>query len=396
MIEKDTLIINKRIVSIDLLRGVVMVLMALDHVRDYFYVNYLLDPTDLTQTSAALFSTRWITHFCAPVFFFLTGTAAFLAGQKLSDKKALSWWLLTRGIWLILLEFTLIKFAWGFTFDYSYILLIVIWALGCCMIALSLLIYLPGKVLLALGLLIVMCHNLLDPVVSFANPALNVIWKILHVESELDIYNVILSVQYPILPWIGVTALGYCFGQLYSPSFDRSKRIKLLWWLGSLTILAFVVIRFTNFYGDLSKWTEQKNILFTLFSFVNLTKYPPSLLYICMTLGPAIIFLAFTENRQGWLAKKIITIGRVPFFYYIVHLYIIHLAASLAAMATGYRWSDFVFDSDWTPDRLKGYGFNLWVVYGVWAGIVLLIYPLCSWFNDIKKRNPHIWWLKYL
>jgi len=375
-----------------------MVLMALDHVRAYFGIDGLLgDPTDLGHTTATLFLTRWITHFCAPVFFFLTGTSAFLAGEKLKNNKSLSWWLFSRGIWLIFLELTVIKIAWTFSLDFSYIMLVVIWALGWSMVALSLIVFLPGYIILIIGLLIVAGHNLLDGVTSLPDPYLNTIWKILHVhEAIISLNKVNLSVGYPLLPWIGVTALGFCFGHLYSRSYDKNLRIKMLKWSGGLTILIFLVLRLFNLYGDPSVWTKQPSVLFTFFSFINTTKYPPSLLYLCMTLGPSMLFLAFAESRSGWMARKLIIFGRVPFFFYILHLYIIHLAASFAGLATGYKWSATVFNRNWVPDLLNGYGFSIWVVYLVWLGIVIILYPACSWYNSYKTHHGKKWWLKYL
>jgi uncharacterized membrane protein len=387
---------RKRITSIDMLRGLVMILMALDHIRDYFHYDaFLFAPTDLTKTNGALFLTRFLTHFCATVFVFLAGTSAFFVGQR-RDKKSLTVWLLKRGFWLVFVEFTIIKLAWFFKLDFSVLLFMVIWILGVSMIFLAGFIHLPKKLMIALSVLVILGHNALDgmmPEGSFMSG----LWSFLHVYSEVPLGNMQLFVAYPILPWVFVMPLGYHFGELYKPSISSEFRVKRLWQLGISITLAFFIIRFVNIYGDPYPWSTQKSFDFTVMSFFNLTKYPPSLLYLLITLGPSIIFLALAEKWKGSFFDKLVTIGRVPMFFYIIHIYIIHLLALIAAILTGFNASDMVIDF-WINEEpeLQGYGFSLWVVYFVWIVLIIGLYPLCNWFNNYKSRNRDKWWLSYL
>lgn len=379
-----------------MLRGLVMVIMALDHVRDYFnYDAFLFDPTDLTKTTSALFITRFLTHFCATVFVFLAGTSAFFVGQR-RDKKSLSVWLLKRGLWLVIVEFTIIKLAWFFKLDYSVLLFMVIWILGLSMIFLAGFIHLPKKLMILISVLVIVGHNAFDAFTP-QGPIISDLWTFLHVQNIINIDNIDLFVAYPIIPWVFVMPLGYYFGELYKPTVKSSFRIKRLWQLGIGITLAFFVLRFLNIYGDPYAWSTQKSFSFTVMSFFNLTKYPPSLLYLLITLGPSIIFLALAEKWRGSFFDKLITIGRVPMFFYIIHIYIIHLLALIAAVLTGFKASDMVIDV-WVnmQPELKGYGFSLWVVYLVWILLILALYPVCSWFNRYKSNNRDKWWLSYL
>lgn len=387
---------RKRITSIDMLRGLVMILMALDHIRDYFHYDaFFFAPTDLTKTNGALFLTRFLTHFCATVFVFLAGTSAFFVGQR-RDKKSLSVWLLKRGLWLVVVEFTIIKLAWFFKLDFSVLLFMVIWILGVSMIFLAGFIHLPKKLMIALSVLVIFGHNALDgmmPEGSFMSG----LWSFLHVFNEVPLGNIQLYIAYPMLPWIFVMPLGYYFGELYKPSVSPEFRVKRLWQLGISITLAFFIIRFVNIYGDPYPWAIQKSFDFTVMSFFNLTKYPPSLLYLLITLGPSIIFLALAEKWKGSFFDKLTTIGRVPMFFYIIHIYIIHLLALIAAVLTGFNASDMVIDF-WVNDEpeLQGYGFSLWVVYFVWIALIIGLYPLCNWFDIYKNSNRDKWWLSYL
>ncbi len=386
-----------RIESIDLLRGVVMIIMALDHVRDYFHADaFLYNPTDLTQTNVLLFFTRWITHFCAPVFVFLAGTSAFLVGSR-KGKSELTAFLFKRGLWLIALEFTVINFSWFFNVHFSFIALTVIWGLAIGMIILAAAIHIPFKMIFVLGLLLVAGHNLLDSVHVTGNATVANVWAILHVPSVFQLGYFKFFSGYPILPWTGIMFLGYCFGTLYMPSFDAQKRKKILLQLGSGLILLFVVLRFINSYGDPVPWSVQSNPVFTFLSFINVTKYPPSLLYVLITLGPAMIFLALSEKMIGKFSQYVIALGRVPMFFYIIHIYFIHILAVIAAVATGYSASDMTFTT-WVTDsvNLKGYGFNLGIVYLVWIGVVLSLYPACLWYDKYKTSHKEKWWLSYL
>ena len=382
-----------RITSIDLLRGIVMIVMALDHVRDYFHADSLrFDPEDLSQTTPILFFTRWITHFCAPVFVFLAGTSTFLSAQR-KTKREISFFLLTRGLWLIFLEVTIVNFGWSFNIKLPFIGLQVIWALGISMIVLAGLVHLSRSVILLIGLLIVAGHNMLDHIHfdSF-------LWSVLHEPKLFQISEEkIIRVTYPVLPWIGIMALGYCFGSLYKKEFSPAERQKWLLILGTTAIFLFPLLRFMNMYGDPQPWSQQSSTVFTLLSFLNTTKYPPSLLFTLMTLGPALFALTLLERISNWMAKPVINIGRVPFFYYILHIYLIHLAAMFAAEISGFVWSDMILQKrTWLDAQLKGYGFSLGVTYLVWIGIVLLLYPLCKWYDRYKTANKQKWWLSYL
>jgi len=389
---------SARIESIDLLRGIVMIVMALDHVRDYFHADaFLYDPTDLSKTSVALFFTRWITHFCAPVFIFLAGTSAFLIGLRKS-KQELSVFLLKRGIWLIVLELTIVNFAWFFNVQFSLITLFVIWALGIGMIVLAAFIHLPFKAILAIGALMVVGHNVFDNFKVDGNGPAAILWSMVHQFQGFSLSeSYFLFIGYPIIPWIGVMMLGYCFGTFYQTTYSQTDRKKILLYLGFSLIALFVLIRLINGYGDPHPWSMQPNPVFTVLSFLNVTKYPPSLLYVLVTLGPAILFLAISENYYGSVSQKIKILGRVPMFYYLLHLYLIHLLALTAALLTGYEASDMVFNT-WVTNspNLVGYGFSLWVVYVVWISVVLILYPLCKWYDTYKATQRSKWWLSYL
>lgn len=386
-----------RITSIDLLRGTVMIIMALDHVRDYFHADaFIYDPLDLEKTTPFLFFTRWITHFCAPVFVFLAGSSAYLTGRK-KTKKELTTFLLTRGVWLILLELTIVNFGWLFNWRLPTLPLIVIWALGISMVALSLLIHLPKKGILAVGILLVAGHNLLDPITVTEPGPRQFFWSLLHSPGVFNLAGKNIFVGYPVIPWIGLMGLGYCFGQLYAPDVEVAKRKRTLLTLGFSAIAVFIVLRFTNVYGDASLWSKQPSSFYTFLSFISTTKYPPSLLYVLMTIGPALLFLAYSERPLGKIGKVISVYGRVPLFYYILHIYIIHLLAMIAAEFSQKNWTDMIV-SFWVnfDPQLQGYGFPLWVSYAVWIAIVGGLYPLCRWYDKYKQNNRHKKWLSYL
>jgi len=388
-----------RIDSIDLLRGIVMILMAIDHVRDYFHADaFMYNPLDLTQTNVPLFITRWITHFCAPVFVFLAGTSSFLVGERKS-KHELSAFLLKRGIWLIVLELSIINFAWFFNITFSLLTLTVIWVLGVGMVILAGAVQLRYSIVLALGFLLVFGHNLLDPIRVQGSGADAIGWAMLHGFQAFPLNDhFVLFSGYAILPWTGIMLLGYCFGKLFTPEF-HGQREKILLRIGASLILLFVILRFSNLYGDPNPWTTQPTVVYTILSFFNVSKYPPSLLYTLITLGPAIIFLSQAEklNVNSWFNRMALILGKVPLFYYLLHLYLIHILALFAALATGYHLKDMVFTT-WVTDspNLKGYGFNLWVVYAVWIFVVLSLYPLCKWFARYKAEHRDKWWLSYL
>lgn len=386
--------LSNRIQSIDLLKGLVMVIMALDHVRDYFhYSAFYFDPTDPTQTTLPIFFTRWITHFCAPTFCFLAGTSAFMVGRRKSVTE-LSGFLLKRGLWLVFIEMTVVNFAWYFDVCFKNPGLLVIWSLGISMIVLAALVHLPRRFILFFSLLIIFGHNLLDNI-HFEG---NVFWSILHEFTFFKISeNYMFVVGYPIIPWIAVMSLGYYFGSFYDKSYENVNRKKLFNLLGITTIMAFMIIRYCNFYGDPLPWKDYGSTSKDLFSFLNPSKYPPSLDYLLMTLGGAFLFLANSEKLKGKVVDFFSTFGRVPFFYYILHLYIIHLVALLFAELSGFGWKIMILNA-WVSESpgLKGYGFPLWIVYAVWVGIILLLYPLCKKFDNYKQSHKEKWWLSYL
>ena len=353
-----------------------MVIMALDHVRDYFHAEaFVFDPLDLKATYPALFFTRWITHFCAPVFVFLAGTSAYLSARN-KPVKELSKFLFSRGLWLIFIELTICIFGWTFNPSFNLLILGVIWAIGCSMIALSMLIHLPFKLLLGLGIVILFGHNLLDGITIQNEGVGQIIWAILHTGDFYTWKSHNIMVFYPILPWIGIMVLGYCFGKLYNYQVLATKRKKVLIALGISSILLFVLLRLANVYGDANIRDASYDGISALMSFINTSKYPPSLLYSLMTLGPAFLLLAFSENWKLKPANGIVVIGRVPMFYYIIHIYLIHLLALFAVWASGYRWQDMVL-STWVNfnPALKEYGFPLYMVF---ANDIIFTKPITS------------------
>jgi|SRR5580658_7382450 uncharacterized membrane protein len=376
-----------RIESIDVVRGVIMILMALDHTRDFFGKPGL-NPTDLATTTIPLFFTRWITHFCAPVFFLLTGTGAYLSLRKKS-KRELSWFLFTRGLWLIFLEFVVVRcLGWQFNFDYHLVILNVLWVLGWSMITLSILVYLPAPIVATFGIVMIATHNLLDSV-EFSNP----LWSILH-EPGLIVSRPghSIFVAYALIPWVGVTAAGYGLGQIYSWPSKRRKAFLLPLGLGLTAV--FLVLRGINVYGDPLPWSTQRSTAFTVLSFLNTNKYPPSLLYLLMTLGPALLFLwAVDAGTPRWF-RPALTIGKVPMFYYLLHIPLLHLLA-VAVCYAKYGQVYWMFESP-TPRQFPitpppGWGYSLPIIYLIWACVVLTLYPLCRWFAGLKQRRNDDW-----
>ncbi len=389
---------TNRIESIDVLRGVVMVIMALDHVRDYFhYGSFFNDPTNLETTTPVLFFTRFITHYCAPVFVFLAGTSAFLYGSK-KTKVELFKFLFTRGLWLIFLELVVNNLIWTFDLSYSFPIVQVIWAIGVSMICLSLLIFLPKKLILAIGLIIVVGHNALDGIVMEGDSVQSVVWYFLHQQHEILISpDRLFLIQYPLIPWIGVMALGYCFGQLYTNRFEAKIRRNWLLNLGFGGIGVFLLLRSLNIYGDLVPWTMQDTTTKTILSFLNVTKYPPSLLYLCATLGPAFLFLCAFETTKNKFTDFFLVFGRVPLFYYFLHVFVIHAFAIMGILIFGGNWKDMILDANsFLNENLIRYGYSLLVTYLVWIGVVLLLYPFCKKYMKYKANNKHKWWLSYL
>ncbi|HCL04644.1 MAG TPA: hypothetical protein DHW64_01155 [Chitinophagaceae bacterium] len=383
-----------RISSIDILRGLVMIIMALDHVRDFFHISAMVeDPTNLNTTTPTLFFTRWITHYCAPVFVFLSGTSAFLSGQK-KTKKELSSFLLKRGLFLMLLEIVVVNFLIVFDPLYRFIGLQVIWVIGLSMVILSFLIYLPLRVLFIIGIVMVAGHNMLD---GFNYNNMNEIpfWHAFFHQQMFTSYaeGRFFAVLYPLIPWPGVMLLGYCMGAWYVKEFDAAKRKRLLLGWGLTTIAAFFILRWVNVYGDLVPWSTQKDNTMTIISFFNVTKYPPSLLYLCMTLGPALLLLIWLEKvKAGW-TNVVSVYGRVPMFYYLLHFFTIHVLCIIAFFAVGRPLSDMAAGN--FAFRPNDFGFTLPIVYLIWIAVVAGLYPLCKRYDTFKQHNKR-WWTGYL
>jgi uncharacterized membrane protein len=379
-----------RIESIDVVRGFIMILMALDHTRDFFG-NSGLNPTDLATTTVPLFFTRWITHFCAPVFFLLTGTGAWLGGKRKS-KSELSRFLLTRGLWLIFLELVVSRdLGWQFNFDYHLTALIVLWALGWSMIVLAGLVYLPPDVVLTFGLVLIAGHNAFDSIQSS-----NLLWMILHVPGMLlATRQHVIFEGYPLIPWIGVMAAGYGLGQIYDWPSDRRRALLLR--LGLAAIALFIVLRASNIYGNPIPWSHQRSPVFTFISFLNCQKYPPSLLYLLMTLGPAFLFLWAIDARTPRLLRPALVFGKVPMLYYLLHIPLLHLLA-IAICYVRYGHVYWMFQSPslqlFPITKPPGWGYSLPVVYVVWASVVMVLYPGCRWFAGVRQRRTE-WWLSY-
>jgi len=383
-----------RIASIDLLKGLVMVLMALDHTRDYFHgANMLFDPGDPNHSTLPIFFTRWITHFCAPAFSLLAGLSAYMISRRKTIPE-LSAFLIKRGIWLVIIEATVVNFGWYFDIYFNSFGFHVIWALGMSMIVLGILVHLPRNFILIFSLILIFGHNLLDSI-HFKG---NVFWGMLHDGVAVKISEKgFFIVGYPIIPWVAVMSLGYWFGKFYDKSYDRVKRKKWFNIIGLSALVLFFMLRYSNIYGDPTPWVDKPEVSKDLISFFNPLKYPPSLLYLLMTLGVTFLFLANSEKWKGKIVDFFSTFGRVPFFYYILHIYLIHLGAMLAAVLTGYSWHTMASHL-WLYENpaLKGYGFPLWVVYAVWIVVILLLYPVCRKFDQYKMNHKEKWWLSYL
>lgn len=387
----------RRLESIDLMRGLVIILMALDHTRD-FLSNALIDPTDLNKTSTGLFLTRWITHLCAPTFVFLTGAGAYLSMRRRHlSKHQLAIYLLTRGLWLIVLEFTLVRFGWTFNWNYHAVLAQVIWVLGCSMIILAGLIYWPRWAIALFAVITIAGHNLLDGIQPKDMTSLGWLWHILHVKGRIEyLPGFIFYVSYPLIPWLGVMAGGYCLGALFPQT--PAVRQRLMLYFGVSFILLFMVLRLTNVYGDPDPWLMQKNPLFTFFAILNCEKYPPSLLYLLITLGLMWLCLALFEcQRWSRYYRVLLVFGKVPLLFYLLHLPVIHSVAMVLTYLRGLP-IDWLAGSTRPFPRMPSadYGYDLVTVYGIWLFILILLYPICLAYADFKRQHPNLVWLSYL
>ena len=395
---KSSFMAAARIQSIDLLRGVVMILMALDHVRMYFgQGTWYAEPTNLATTTPLLFFTRWITHFCAPVFVFLAGTSAFLVGIKRENISVLSQFLLTRGLWLILTEIVVVNFAWTFDSTYSFIILQVIWAIGISMVILSALVFLPDVVILLIGLALVFGHNLLDGLRVQGNAPADLLWYTLHQPQVVSVGSRLVNFVYPVLPWIGLMALGYVCGTLYRQGFPDEQRRRWFLTIGICATMLFLILRGFNLYGEPTHWAEQASPIFTLMAFLNTTKYPPSLHFLLMTMGPALIFLSISESIRHKVTTPVLVFGKVPFFFYIIHLYLIHTFAMLWLGYSGRDGREYILSAAaLRSGSLSSFGLGLGGVYLVWIVVIALLYPICRWYQMQKVNHPSKWWLSYL
>lgn len=380
----------ERLESIDVLRGLVMAVMVLDHARDYFSASEI-NPTAIDHGSVSLFLTRWVTHFCAPVFFLLAGTGAYLSGRR-KTRPELASFLLTRGAFLVILDLTIVRLGWDFNFQFAGgPMFVVLSALGFSMIALAGLIYLPVKWVAGFGAAMIVLHNLADGLDQANLGAFRPIWDFLHVRGPVEVGGVPFYVSYPLIPWVGVMALGYGIGPLFEQ--DRFRRRKQLFFAGLGLTLAFFVLRASNLYGDVSPWRYDAGWVSGFLSFLNATKYPPSLLYLLMTLGPSLLVLAALDRAPGPVARSLIPLGRTALFFYVLHLYLLHAMAVLFGTLQGFSARSMCV---FYTDLPIGYGFSLPVVYLWWLVAVAVLYGPCLWYANLKKRHRNEAWLSYL
>lgn len=389
---------TKRLQSIDLLRGIIMVIMALDHTRDFFHhAGFTGNPLDPTTTTPVLYFTRWITHLCAPTFVFLSGLSAWLQGQRKS-KKELSIFLIKRGLWLIIADLTIMSFALTLDIYFDLFILETLWSIGMGMIILGCLLGLHFRLILTLGLIIVFGHNLLDFAERTRGANLPFWWKLMHQPGIAPLWGThSLFLFYPFLAWAGLTLLGYCCGKLFT-DVEPPQRKKILLRLGVGAIGLFITLRAINVYGDPIPWTLQKTPMTTFFSFMNVQKYPPSLLFMCATIGPGLLFLAFAKNTNSKFKNIISVYGRVPFFYFVVHFFILHIAEAIIYLLRGHSLKEGMTGAPGVPFKfvMPGEGYSLLTVYMIWVAIVIIMYPLCKWYDTYKKEHKEKWWLSYL
>ena len=384
---------KNRLTSIDMLRGIVLVIMALDHVRDMVTHPLSSDYSaaiDFAGSAGALFFTRWITHFCAPTFVLLAGVSAFLYGAtRQRSTGEITRFLASRGLWLVFIELTVIGFAWSFNL-HSKPFLQVIWAIGWSMIALSALVWLPRAAIASFGVVMIVAHNGLDgvqPPLSEASP----LWMLLHIPGTLTVSGTpVALIIYPLIPWIGVMALGYAIGPYFVGS--NPKRPKRLLLTGAVLTFSFLLLRLTNLYGDPTVWAVQQTTTATIISFLNVTKYPVSLQFLLMTLGPPLMLLGWFEQLTGRAATILVTIGRVSFFYYVLHLYLIHAIGVSIGLFQGFTLHEMAVSFLEIPPK---FGLSLGGVYIAWVVTVVAMYPACAWFAGVKARRRD-WWLSYL
>lgn len=364
----------------------------------YFgYGTWYAEPTNLATTTPLLFFTRWITHFCAPVFVFLSGLSAFLYSAKQPNVNRVAWYLLRRGLWLVIVELTIINFAWTFDITFSFHILQIIWAIGISMIVLSAFVFLPIKAIFAIGMILVFGHNLLDRIEFHGTSIPDFIWSALHEPRVFFLGTTTVSLVYPVLPWVGLMALGYVTGISYAKDFSAETRRRWLLVIGAFAVSLFFVLRGFNLYGEPRAWREQSSMIFAIISFLNTTKYPPSLHFLLMTMGPALIFLSVIDSVRSRIIKTLVVFGSVPFFFYVVHLYLIHALALLGLIFKGRSWNEYILSARAiTSGRLSDFGFGLEAVYLIWIFVIVLLYPICRCYQRYRENHPSKWWLSYL
>jgi len=381
---------HNRIIAVDVLRGVIMIIMALDHVRDFFHISSLTnDPLDLQTTTIPLFFTRWITHFCAPTFVFLSGVSAYLSGRKMSTGSSGAF-LIKRGMWLVVVDLLVMSFALTFNPHYNFIMLTVLWAIGASMILLGLLLKISPRLILPLGLLLFFGHDLFTflslPKELQGNGFLQVLFTGRYILPVTTGHTI--AFLYAILPWTGVMFLGYSF----APYINNKKVILVT---GFSLVFLFLILRWVNIYGDPAPWSRQASDYFTFLSFINTTKYPASLQFLSMTLGPILLFLLIPFQKTAALVRFATVYGRVPFFYFVVHFVLAHVILVVLFYLTGHGYADIVNPNSPFYFRPVGFGFSLAVVYAVWIFVVLALYYPCKWFYQYKLQHSK-WWLRYL
>lgn len=386
----------KRIYSIDVVRGMVMMLMALDHVRDLMHVSSITEsPTNLETTTPLLFFTRWITHICAPTFVFLAGTSVYLSGKRAGNTEATRRFLLNRGFYLLVLEFVVINFAIFFDPGYHILLFEVIAAIGLGFIVLGLMLNLPAATIGIIGIVILFGHNLIPLIPLAENSAFKSVINFLFSQTAAPLTESrVFVMAYPPIPWLGIMLVGFATGKLFMhPAQLRTRR-----WLriGMAALALFLMLRLLNAYGDPVPWAPQKNVVYTLLSFLNVTKYPPSLQFCLLTLGIMFLLMALAEESKSKWAQVASVYGKVPLFYFIIHFFLIHLLMVSMLLVQGFSWQqlDFASGTFGRPTGAKS-GVALWVVYVIWIGVVALLYKPCVWFGAYKLKHTY-WWLKYL
>ena len=385
----------KRIYSIDFTRGVVMIIMALDHVRDMIHADSISQsPTNLQTTTPVLFFTRWITYLCAPIFVFLAGTSAYISLKNSNNFVESRNFLLKRGVYLVLLEFIVVNVGLFFDFGFHTLIFEVIAAIGFGFIMLSLLLKLPAKAICIVGLAIIFCHNLTALIPLAEASAIKKIVMAFFAPGAFQFANRVFIVAYPPIPWLGIMLTGFALGKLFE--LQQAKRRSLFIKIGLSILILFIIVRLTNIYGDSVPWAVQQQSIFTFLSFMNVTKYPPSLVFCLITLGTMFLILALGEGAKGTLINIASVYGRVPLFYFLVHFFLIHFILLAVLFLQGFHWSqlDFVSGTFGRPKNAES-GLPLWAIYLLWIGVVAALYKPCLWFGKYKSQHTY-WWLRYI